>query len=149
MSSRDIRPVDGQWQDNTHVFPIRVYYEDTDFTGVVYYANYLKFFERGRTEALRSSGVSHTELFQLDPPLGFVVRQISVDYMSPARVDDALIVETHFEQIKGARMIISQTIRRSDEVLATAHVEAACIDMEGRPRRLPQSIRDQFKSLNL
>ena len=146
MSEAGVHPANGIWQGSSHLFPIRVYYEDTDFTGVVYYANYLKFFERGRTESLRSSGVSHADLFQLDPPLGFVVRRIEVDYIMPARIDDELIVTTGFESVRGARMQISQVIERGSETLARARVEAACIDMDGRPRRLPDDLLSSLKS---
>ncbi|MCC5994791.1 MAG: tol-pal system-associated acyl-CoA thioesterase [Oceanicaulis sp.] len=132
-------PEAGQWRDGAHRLPVRVYYEDTDFTGVVYYANYLKFLERGRTDALRTAGVSHSELLSLDPPLGFAVRRISVDYIIPARIDDVLVVETRFEAARGARLTIAQRILRADAVLLTARVDAACIDLEGRPRRLPAS----------
>jgi acyl-CoA thioester hydrolase len=135
-------PHSGAWTAGVHHLPVRVYYEDTDFTGVVYYANYLKFLERGRTDALRSAGVSHGDLLQLENPLGFAVRKISVEYLIPARIDDALIVETVFNDAKGARMAISQRIVRDGDVLIIAQVEAACIDMDGRPRRLPKSVMD-------
>lgn len=133
-----IDPTSGTWTAGVHHLPVRVYYEDTDFTGVVYYANYLKFLERGRTDALRAAGVSHSDLLALEPQLGFAVRKITVEYLVPARIDDALIVETAFTTAKGARMVIAQRIVRGDDVLITAEVEAACIDMEGRPRRLPK-----------
>jgi len=136
----DLIPSAGQWAGGAHYLPVRVYYEDTDFTGVVYYANYLKFFERGRTDALRSAGVSHNELLDGETPLGFAVREITVRYLKPARIDDALRVETMFLQGKGARMRISQVITRGDDRLAEADVEAACIDLDGRPRRLPQRV---------
>lgn len=132
-------PQAGAWSDGMHRLAVRVYYEDTDFTGVVYYANYLKFLERGRTDALRCAGVSHSELLQLETALGFAVRRISVEYLIPARIDDALIVQTRFDVAKGARLGITQQIVRGDEVLITAEVEAACIDLDGRPRRLPRA----------
>ncbi|KAA5802345.1 tol-pal system-associated acyl-CoA thioesterase [Alkalicaulis satelles] len=135
-------PDGGAWSGGLHHLPVRVYYEDTDFTGVVYYANYLKFLERGRTDALRMAGVSHSDLLALDPPLGFAVRQLSVEYLAPARIDDALVVETRFETARGARMVIAQRILRGDAVLLTAQVEAACIDLDGRPRRLPAVMVD-------
>lgn len=133
-------PACGAWTSGVHSLPVRVYYEDTDFTGVVYYANYLKFLERGRTDALRSAGVSHADLLQLDTPLGFAVRKIAVEYLIPARIDDALSVETVFDDAKGARMAISQRIIRGADILITAQVEAACIDLDGRPRRLPEAV---------
>ena len=133
-------PLCGAWSAGVHRLPVRVYYEDTDFTGVVYYANYLKFLERGRTDALRSAGVSHADLLQLETPLGFAVRKITVEYLIAARIDDALSVETVFCEARGARMVIAQRILRGAEVLVTAHVEAACIDLDGRPRRLPKDV---------
>ena len=136
------KPDSGAWSAGAHRLAVRVYYEDTDFTGVVYYADYLKFLERGRTDALRSAGVSHGDLLQLETPLGFAVRKIAVEYLIPARIDDALIVETVFQAVKGARMVIAQRILRGEEVLITADVEAVCIDMDGRPRRLPKSVAD-------
>ena len=119
---------------------VRVYYEDTDFSGVVYHANYLKFFERGRTEALRETGVGHAELLEGEEPLAFTARSISVQFVRPARIDDLLCVTSRVTQIKGARMIFEQVIRRGEEQLASAEVEIACISLDGRPRRLPSAI---------
>lgn len=130
-------PTSGAWASGMHRLPVRVYYEDTDFTGVVYYANYLKFLERGRTDALRSAGVRHEDLLQLETPLGFAVRKIEAEYLKPARIDDALIVETRFTHAKGARLGVEQRVLRAADVLLTASVEAACIDLQGRPKRLP------------
>lgn len=123
---------------------IRIYYEDTDFSGVVYHAAYLKFFERGRTEALRVTGVHHTELLKRDEPLAFVVRKMTTEWVVPARIDDVLEVRTRFTGAKGARMFLSQEIWRETILLARAEVEAACMSMEGRPRRLPPEIVDQL-----
>jgi len=139
-------PHSGAWTSGVHHLPVRVYYEDTDFTGVVYYANYLKFLERGRTDALRSAGVSHADLLQLDTPLGFAVRKITVEYLIPARIDDALTVETVFTEARGARMVISQCILRGGDVLITADVEAVCIDLDGRPRRLPKTVIEAIEA---
>jgi acyl-CoA thioester hydrolase len=144
--SADLTPGGGRWDGPAHCLPVRVYYEDTDFTGVVYYANYLKFFERGRTDALRTAGVSHTDLFAADPPLGFAVRKIAVEYLIPARIDDALVVQTRFTSAKGARMAISQRLFREGALLAAAEVEAVCIDMAGKPRRLPEAVAGALAS---
>lgn len=135
-------PSCGAWSAGVHRLAVRVYYEDTDFTGAVYYAEYLKFLERGRTDALRCAGVSHADLLELEPPLGFAVRRIAVDYLMAARIDDALTVETVFRQTRGARMGIDQRILRGDGVLLTAAVEAVCIDLNGRPRRLPKLVAE-------
>lgn len=135
-------PSSGAWSGGVHHLAVRVYYEDTDFTGVVYYANYLKFLERGRTDALRSAGVAHAELLEADPPLGFAVRKITAEYLIPARIDDALTVETRVTQAKGARIHFAQRVLRGDAVLLSAEVDAACIDLKGRPRRLPKMVVD-------
>jgi acyl-CoA thioester hydrolase len=140
MSAR--APEAGHWADGAHHLPVRVYYEDTDFTGIVYYANYLKFFERGRTDALRTAGLSHADLLKADPPLGFAVRKVTVEYHSPARIDDALMVETRFESLTGVRMGIVQSITRGGALLASAEVEAVCIDLDGRPKRLPAGLKE-------
>lgn len=134
------QPSSGAWISGVHRLAVRVYYEDTDFTGVVYYANYLKFLERGRTDALRAAGVAHSELLEADPALGFAVRKITADYLIPARIDDALEIETRVTLAKGARISFAQRIVRGADLLLTAEVEAACIDMAGRPKRLPKPV---------
>jgi acyl-CoA thioester hydrolase len=123
---------------------VRVYYEDTDFSGVVYHARHLQFFERGRTEALRASGISHSDLLARAEPLAFAVRRMTVEWLAPARIDDLLTVSTAFLEAKGARMALRQEIRRGDDLIATAMVEAACMNLEGRPRRLPPAIIARF-----
>jgi len=126
--------------------PIRIYYEDTDFSGVVYHAAYLLFFERGRTEALRSSGVHHTELLKRDEPLAFVVRKMTTEWIVPAKIDDVLEVRTWFAGAKGARMFLTQEIWRDDTLLARADVEAACMSLAGKPRRLPADVAARVTS---
>ncbi len=123
---------------------VRVYYEDTDFSGVVYHARYLHFFERGRTEALRAMGISHTQLLAREEPLAFVVRKMTTEWIAPARIDDLLEVSTRFIEVKGARMLIAQEIRRGADRIASAEVEAACMNLSGRPRRLPADIAARF-----
>ncbi len=124
--------------------PIRIYYEDTDFSGVVYHAAYLKFFERGRTEALRASGVHHTELLKRDDPLAFAVRKMTTEWVAPARIDDVLEVRTAFLSAKGARMFLTQEIWRDETLIAQAEVEAFCMTLAGRPRRLPSDVAARF-----
>lgn len=120
--------------------PVRIYYEDTDFSGVVYHAAYLKFFERGRTEALRASGVHHTELLKRAEPLAFAVRKMTTEWIVPARIDDLLEVRTRFRDIRGARMMLDQEIWRSETLLTQADVEAVAMSLEGRPRRVPADV---------
>lgn len=119
---------------------VRVYYEDTDFSGVVYHARYLQFFERGRTEALRACGVTHTELLARAEPLAFAVRKMTTEWIAPARIDDMLEVRTRFAEILGARLFLEQEIGRDGALIARAAVEAASMTLRGRPRRLPADI---------
>ncbi|MBL8558950.1 MAG: YbgC/FadM family acyl-CoA thioesterase [Hyphomonadaceae bacterium] len=117
--------------------PVRIYYEDTDFSGVVYHANYLRYFERGRSDYLRLAGVSHTELLEGEAPTAFAVNRITLDFVRPARIDDALVVASSYDRVTGPRIFISQTLRRGEETLATAAVEACCIALNGRPKKPP------------
>lgn len=130
-------PTAGRFDGRTHILPIRIYYEDTDFSGVVYHANYLRYFERGRSDYLRLAGVSHTELLEGEAPTAFAVNRITLDFVKPARIDDALTVASTYDRVKGPRIFISQTIRRGQDLLATAAVEACCISLTGRPRKPP------------
>lgn len=139
-------PYAGAFEAGEHVLPVRVYYEDTDFSGVVYHASYLRFFERGRTDALRVAGVSHTELLNGPEACALVVRRMEIDYLRPAKVDDALLVRTVFEAAKGARMVLNQRILRGADVLTTARVEAALINLDGRPRKLPPALVARLSS---
>ncbi len=123
-----------------HRLTIRVYYEDTDLAGVVYYANYLKFMERGRTEALRAAGVDQVGLRDT-LGLVFVVRSLSIDYLAPARFDDLIEVATRITRLRGASIGMGQEVWRRDACLARASVVAACMDARGRPARLPAEIR--------
>lgn len=130
-------PTAGRFEGRTHFLPVRIYYEDTDFSGVVYHANYLRYFERGRSDYLRLAGVSHTELLEGEAPTAFAVNRITLDFVRPARIDDALVVASSYDRVKGPRIFISQTLRRGEETLATAAVEACCIALNGRPKKPP------------
>jgi len=130
--------------DHIYTLPIRIYYEDTDFSGVVYHAAYLKFFERGRTEALRACGVHHSELLEREQPLAFAVRKMTTEWLIPAKIDDMLEVRTRFVEARGARMFLSQEIWRDETLLARAEVEAASMSLAGRPRRLPADVIARF-----
>jgi acyl-CoA thioester hydrolase len=124
----------------SHSLPLRVYYEDTDAAGMVYHANYLKFAERGRSEMLRSLGFGHRKLGQ-EAGVGFAVRRCSVDYLAPARLEDALTVNTTLAEIGAATLQVRQQIRRGGELLADLDILVACIGRDGRPRRLPSALR--------
>ncbi len=134
----------GYFEGRQHYYPVRVFYEDTDFTGVVYYANYLRFLERARSSFFRLAGISHAELLEREQPLGFAIRKINLEYIKPARIDDSLLVMTTYYKYKGARLWVSQEIWRGDELLLTAYSEAACIDLTGRPRRPTKKMVDNL-----
>ena len=138
-------PAAGELLDGEHLLAVRIYYEDTDFTGVVYHANYLRYLERGRSDALRLSGVSHAALAERPDPVAFVVRRLELDFVRPARVDDALVVRTRYEQLKGPRIIVRQRIERSGQEIASARVEVVCIRPDGRPVRPPADIAAALK----
>jgi acyl-CoA thioester hydrolase len=123
-----------------HRLVARVYYADTDFSGVVYHARYLEFLERGRSDFLRLAGVHHTELMEgkHGEPIVWVVRRMEIDFIQPARIDDVLIVETRTETISGARIFMAQELRRGEDLIVRAKVEAAIIGENGRPKRFPK-----------
>ena len=127
-----------------HILPVRVYFEDTDFSGVVYHGAYIRFMERGRSDFLRHLGVGHDALDRGEhgEPLAFAVRRIAAEFLKPARIDDVLEVETRPADLGGARIVLSQTVRRGDTVLVTAEVTVVMINSEGRARRLPDAVRD-------
>jgi acyl-CoA thioester hydrolase len=140
-------PSAGWLEGREHVLPVRIYYEDTDFTGVVYHANYLRYFERGRSDMFRLIGISHQSLLALPEPTAFTVTRIEVDFKRAARVDDALAVRTTCDSVKGPRLFISQRIFRGEDLVAAAVVQAACIDMAGRAKRPPPCVSDSLKPL--
>jgi len=124
----------------THVFPVRVYYEDTDAAGIVYYANYLKFAERARTEVVRSAGISQDAMLR-DHKIGFVVRNVNIEFLKPARLDDLLTIETLVDDITKASITMKQTIKKEQEVLVELTVRIAVVSSEnGRVTRLPDEI---------
>jgi len=127
----------------THNFPIRVYYEDTDLAGIVYYANYLKFIERGRSEWVRELGVDQAAM-KRDDGVVFAVRRIEADYKMPALYDDELVVTTAVESMSGARLIVRQTVERNGDVLFKALVTLVAIGGNGAPARLPAAFRRKF-----
>lgn len=135
----------GWFERHSHVLPIRVYYEDTDFSGVVYHATYLRFMERGRSEFLRAAGVRHQGMLKTEEPLVWVVRHMTIDYLKPARVDDELTVRSTPHELTGARMRLEQGVWRKEELLVKAKVEACVITLDGRPRRIPDEIRRQLE----
>jgi len=136
--------LDGEIHHGRHVMSVRVYYEDTDFTGVVYHASYLRFMERGRTNYLRVLGADQHALFahteQAAPGFAFVVRTMTVDFLKPARMDDMLAITTVPEEIKGASITLKQQVTRGAELLVEARVRVAFVS-GGRARPIPKPLR--------
>ncbi|MGE3876681.1 MAG: tol-pal system-associated acyl-CoA thioesterase [Parvibaculaceae bacterium] len=138
----------GRLEPGLHVLPVRVYYEDTDFSGAVYHANYLKFCERARSDCLRLLGIHHHEMHwhETEGRMGFVVRRMVCDFLRPARIDDLLEVETRFRDMGGARMELDQKVLRRGEVLFSAAVTVALVDAAGRPKRFPKAMAKILKT---
>lgn len=130
----------GTWQDRTFVMPVRVYYEDTDAAGIVYYANYLKFAERARTEALRALGINQGALLA-DTGVAFAVRRAMADYRKPARLDDLLEVRTRLSALGGASLEMDQEIVRDGLVLVALSFKLAAMRTDGRAARVPEAVR--------
>jgi acyl-CoA thioester hydrolase len=146
--------LDGGIRNGRHIMAVRVYYEDTDFSGIVYHANYLRFMERGRTNHLRLLGADHRALFaeaaQEAPGFAFVVRSMKIEFLKSARMDDVLDVVTVAQEVKGASITLHQQILRGNELLVEAHVRVAFVS-QGRARPIPRALRlalraDQEKS---
>lgn len=124
----------------THSHALRVYYEDTDLAGIVYYANYLKFIERARTEWVRGLGVDQARL-RAEEGIVFAVRRVEADYLRPAKFDDELVVVTRVEAFTGARIVLDQVVTRRGERLFQALVTLVCLTEAGAPARLPAELR--------
>ena len=133
-------PTSGEIVDGRHVLPLRIYYEDTDAQGIVYYANWLRFLERGRTELLRLLGQEHSAL-RAERGLNWVVRRCTIDYLKPARLDDTLEILTGCGELRGASLHMVQEARRGAETLVRADLLIACMDESGRPMRLPAPVK--------
>ena len=130
---------------NQHWLAVRIYYEDTDFTGMVYHANYLRFFERGRSEFLRDAGVSHQSLLSRPDPAAFTLTNVNVDYKRAARIDDQLQIRSRYTGTKGVRVLFEQTALRGEEIIAKAVVTAVMIHADGRPRRPIPDVVEQLR----
>jgi len=138
-------PNAGRFEGRIHHLPVRVYYEDTDFSGIVYHANYLRFFERGRSDFLRVAGIHHNELAAAADPTAFAVNKMELDFLKAARIDDALLVKTAFETMRGPRIFISQTLEKAGEILVTAKVQVCCISLTGRAKKPPAVLLERLK----
>jgi acyl-CoA thioester hydrolase len=141
--------LDGEIRGGRHVMTVRVYYEDTDFTGIVYHANYLRYMERGRTNHLRLVGVDHRALFEETqkeaPGFAFVVRAMQIEYLKPARMDEVLDIITEPAEVKGASIMLHQRIMRGEELLVEARVRVAFI-CGGKARPIPKPLRIAMKT---
>lgn len=139
----------GRIEGSRHILPVRVYHEDTDFTGLVYHANYLKFCERARSDFVRLAGLSQTGLFGGEgdkEPSAFVVRHMDVDYLSPARMDDVLEVFTSIAELSGAYMTLLQEVTRDGKVLCRLRVKIVLVGQSGKVQRLEPHVRDDLKA---
>ncbi|WP_031335657.1 tol-pal system-associated acyl-CoA thioesterase [Rhodopseudomonas sp. B29] len=149
MSDPVSHPLDGAIRDSAHHMHIRVYYEDTDFSGIVYHANYLRFMERGRTNYLRLLGAAQSELFaeaeSETPGFAFVVRAMQLDFLKPARMDDLLEVITRPIEVRGASITMHQEVRRDADLLIEAKVKVAFVS-GGRARPIPLPLRTAMKA---
>ncbi len=141
--------LDGEIHAGRHHMSVRVYYEDTDFSGIVYHANYLRFMERGRTNHLRLLGADHRALFEEAsaeaPGFAFLVRSMQIEFLRPARMDDVLEVVTVPEEVKGASITLHQRIVRGGELLVEAHVRVAFV-CGGRARPIPKALRTAMRA---
>jgi acyl-CoA thioester hydrolase len=137
----------GRIEGDTHVLPVRVYFEDTDFAGLVYHANFLKFCERGRSDLIRLLGVHHQALANPEQgePSVFVVRRIEIDYLRPARLDDVLEVVTRCVEIGGASLTLLQEVRRGETLIVRAKVVVVLVSSSGKPQRLGQLVRSALE----
>jgi acyl-CoA thioester hydrolase len=139
----------GRVENGHHVMAVRVYYEDTDFSGVVYHASYLRFMERGRTDFLRLLGVDHRALFEEAgseaPGFAFAVRTMKIEFLKPAYMDDVLTIRTAPAEVAGASLTLKQEVFRGDTLLIEALVKAAFVS-GGKARRIPQALREAMRA---
>lgn len=134
----------GQFEGKVHVLQLRIYYEDTDLSGIVYHANYLRFMERGRSEFFRCAGISKLAVLDHEEPWAWALKKASIEYLRPARVDDLIEVHTSAISLTGARMIADQRIFCAGELLTRGSVEACIIALSGKPKRIPSDLRQKL-----
>jgi acyl-CoA thioester hydrolase len=140
------KPYEGAFLGKTHRFALRVYFEDTDTAGIVYYANYLRFMERARSDMLRAVGIDQRAALEAGEGV-YAVAEAAIRYRAPARLDDALVVVSRVREVRAASCVIHQRVMRGEQVLTDAEVTAAFLSPEGRPRRQPGEWVDKFKAL--
>ncbi len=134
----------GRFEGKVHILPIRIYYEDTDLSSVVYHANYLRFMERGRSEFFRAIGISKVAHLDEAEPTAWALRKVEIEYFRPARVDDLIEVRTKATTLTGARLSAEQSVFCAGTMLTHGFVEACMMTLGGKPRRIPQDIRDKL-----
>ena len=148
MTARPESPTTGRIEGGQHILPLRIYYEDTDAQGIVYYANWLRFLERGRTELLRMIGLEHSAL-RAASGINWVVRRCTIDYLKPARLDETIDIVTACGEMRGASLDMIQQARRGAEVLVRAELLVACMGERGWPVRLPLQARNALKRVSV
>jgi acyl-CoA thioester hydrolase len=134
----------GRFEGRTHILPIRIYYEDTDLSGVVYHANYLRYMERGRMEFFRMAGITRMAALDEAEPMAWTLRHASLEFFRPARLEDQLEVHTTCPHLSGARMQADQKIYAGGVLLVHGKVEACVMTLTGKPRRIPASVREKL-----
>lgn len=140
------RPYQGGFDGKTHRFALRVYFEDTDTAGIVYYANYLRFMERARSDMLRAVGIDQRAALESGEGV-YAVAEVAIKYRMPAKLDDALVIVSEVREVRAASCVIHQRVMREGETLADATVTAAFLTLDGRPKRQPRAWRDLFERL--
>ena len=136
----------GRFDGKTHILPISIYYEDTDLSGMVYHANYLRYMERGRTEFFRLAGISRARLDD-EEPTAWTLRRVGIEFFRPARLDDQIAVHSVLTEVTGARIKVLQRVRRGETLLVEGRIEACVTTLTGKPRRLPKNVLETLAPL--
>lgn len=137
--------LDGCFEGKTFILPIRIYYEDTDLSTIVYHANYLRYMERARTEYFRALGGVQSAYLEMAEPVAWALRSLTIEFVRPARIDDIVEVHTIARSLTGARLMADQPIYCRGQLLSRGSVEACLVTLDGRPRRIPQNVREKFR----
>ena len=140
------RPYEGAFHGNTHRFALRVYFEDTDTAGIVYYANYLRFMERARSDMLRAVGIDQRAALEAGDGV-YAVAEVAIRYRAPAKLEDELVVVSHVREVRAASCVIQQRVMRGAQILTDATVTAAFLSPDGRPKRQPRAWVEKFERL--